>query len=74
MTLDPPRGGLPEARAVRWNPTPEELRELTSRMPNARLTAFDNYNVQTKVTARSAAMARIIDATWVSCLSAGLCR
>ena len=30
MTLDPPHGGLPEARAVRWNPTPEELRELTS--------------------------------------------
>jgi phosphoenolpyruvate carboxykinase (ATP) len=63
MTLDSPRGGLPEARAVRWNPSPEELRELTSRMPNARLTAFDNFNVQTNVTARSAASTFVVTDT-----------
>jgi phosphoenolpyruvate carboxykinase (ATP) len=44
---------LPQARAVRWNPSPDELRELTSRMPNARHTEFDNYNVQTRVVSRS---------------------
>ena len=47
--------GLPAARSIRWNPSPAELRELTSRMPNARHTAFDNYNVQTKVVSRSKA-------------------
>jgi phosphoenolpyruvate carboxykinase (ATP) len=35
------------------NPTQEELRELTARMPNARRTVYDNYNVQTRVDARS---------------------
>ena len=44
---------LPAARNIRWNPSPAELRELTSRMANARHTAFDNYNVQTKVVSRS---------------------
>ena len=33
-----PRVGLPPARSIRWNPSPEELRELTAKMPNARLT------------------------------------
>jgi phosphoenolpyruvate carboxykinase (ATP) len=47
------RAPLPPARSMRWNPSPEELRELTSRMPNARLTEFDNYNVQTEVVSRS---------------------
>ena len=44
---------LPAARNIRWNPSPAELRELTSRMVNARHTSFDNYNVQTKVVSRS---------------------
>src|SRR2546425_4758400 len=44
---------LPRARSVRWNPAAEELRELTARMPNARHTVFDNYNVQTEVVSRS---------------------
>ena len=44
---------LPAARNIRWNPSPAELRELTSKMPDARHTAFDNYNVQTKVVSRS---------------------
>ncbi|MDQ6855742.1 MAG: hypothetical protein M3Z57_01545, partial [Candidatus Dormibacteraeota bacterium] len=54
------RVALPEARSLRWNPSPEELRELTSQMPNARLTEFDNYNVQTKVVSRSKTSTYII--------------
>jgi phosphoenolpyruvate carboxykinase (ATP) len=50
----------PPARSIRWNPSPEELRELTSRMPSARLTEFDNYNVQTKVVSRSKSSTYII--------------
>ncbi len=41
---------LPGARSIRWNPDPDELRGLTSKMVNARRTIFDNYNVQTRVT------------------------
>jgi phosphoenolpyruvate carboxykinase (ATP) len=44
---------LPEARSIRWNPSPQELRDLTSRMPNAKHTEYDNYNVQTRVVSRS---------------------
>ncbi len=51
---------LPEARNIRWNPTPAELRELTSQMPNARHTEFDNYNVQTKVVSRSKASTYVV--------------
>ena len=51
---------LPEARSVRWNPTPQELRELTARMRNARLTSFHNYNVQTRVVSRSKASTYIV--------------
>ncbi len=45
---------LPAARSVRYNPSPTELQELTSRMAQARRTSFGNYNVQTRVTSRSA--------------------
>ena len=48
-----PRTALPKARSIRWNPAPQELRELTAAMPNARHTEFDNYNVQTEVVSRS---------------------
>ena len=51
---------LPAARDVRWNPSPAELRELTSRMPNARHTEFDNYNVQTRVVSRSKASTYVV--------------
>ena len=51
---------LPAARNIRWNPSPAELRELTSRMPNARHTEFDNYNVQTKVVSRSKASTYVV--------------
>jgi len=44
---------LPEAAAVTENPDPEQLKELASRMPNARPTCFGNLNAQTKVVNRS---------------------
>jgi phosphoenolpyruvate carboxykinase (ATP) len=51
---------LPDARSTRWNPGAEELRELTASMPNARRTVFDNYNVETRVVARSKASTYIV--------------
>jgi phosphoenolpyruvate carboxykinase (ATP) len=54
------RVALPPARSIRWNPSAEQLRELTSQMPNARLTEFDNYNVQTEVVSRSKGSTYII--------------
>jgi phosphoenolpyruvate carboxykinase (ATP) len=44
---------LPRARTLRYNPSARELQALTSRMPQARRTSFDNYNVQTRVVSRS---------------------
>src|SRR5918997_3270572 len=46
---------LPDAKSVRLNPSAEELKELTARMPNAKRTRYDNLNVQTQVLARSKA-------------------
>jgi len=40
-------------RGVIDNPTDQQFRSLTAAMPSARLTQFDNYNVETKVVARS---------------------
>jgi phosphoenolpyruvate carboxykinase (ATP) len=51
---------LPKAKSIRWNPAPEELRELTASMPNARPTVHDNYNVETRVVARSKASTYIV--------------
>ncbi|KAA3609524.1 MAG: phosphoenolpyruvate carboxykinase [Planctomycetota bacterium] len=42
-----------QAKSVLLNPSAEELRELIAKMPNARLSEFGNYNVETKVVARS---------------------
>jgi phosphoenolpyruvate carboxykinase (ATP) len=44
---------LPTAKSVIYDPTPAELQALTARMPQARRTAFGNYNVQTRVVSRS---------------------
>src|ERR687895_2871569 len=52
--LGPGGSRLPAAKAGRYNPSPGELQELTSRMPQARRTGFGNYNVQTRATSRSA--------------------
>jgi phosphoenolpyruvate carboxykinase (ATP) len=43
----------PVARKLHANPSQRELRELTAKMATARRTAYDNYNVQTEVLARS---------------------
>jgi phosphoenolpyruvate carboxykinase (ATP) len=42
-----------EPKSVVWNPSPEQFREFTRQMPNARLTAHDNLNVATTVVSRS---------------------
>ncbi len=43
-----------EARTVHDNPSPAELRKFTEEMQQCRITEFDNVNVQTRVTSRSA--------------------
>ncbi|MGB6772354.1 MAG: phosphoenolpyruvate carboxykinase [Candidatus Dormiibacterota bacterium] len=53
----------PIAQHARLNPTQEELRRLTAAMPTARLTAYDNYNVQTEVLSRSTGSTYIITDT-----------
>ncbi len=52
--------GVPHAQELIWNPTAEELRELTGEMPNARKSAFDNWNVQSSVDSRSTASTYIV--------------
>jgi len=44
---------LPQAKRVIENPTPEEVKALTAKMPTARPTKYGNLNVQTEVLARS---------------------
>ena len=51
---------LPIAKGVLENPSPEELLQLTRSMPNAQRTAFGNYNVQTRVDARSAGSTYVV--------------
>ncbi|MHB1575267.1 MAG: phosphoenolpyruvate carboxykinase [Candidatus Dormibacteria bacterium] len=51
---------VPQARTVRRRPSQAELRALTAAMPTARHTAYDNYNVQTQVVARSTESTYII--------------
>lgn len=59
-----PRGRrLPAGRSVRFNPSAEELQQLTSRMPNAHYTEFGNYNVQARVHSRSTASTYIVTDT-----------
>lgn len=41
------------ARSVLFDPSPEALRELTAAQPSARLTEHGNYDITTRVTARS---------------------
>ncbi|MEX2459079.1 MAG: phosphoenolpyruvate carboxykinase [Actinomycetota bacterium] len=49
-----------EGKAVHDNPSPEELRTFTEQMPQCRITEFDNVNVQTRVTSRSAGSTFIV--------------
>jgi len=53
VTIEIRSGYIPQSRRLIDNPTAEELRELTARMPNARRTIYDNYNVHTRVDSRS---------------------
>jgi phosphoenolpyruvate carboxykinase (ATP) len=42
------------------NPSPEELRRFTEEMPGCKVTEFDNVNVQTRATSRSAGSTFIV--------------
>ncbi len=53
MTIEIHSGYIPESRRLIDNPTGEELRALTAKMPNARRTIYDNYNVHARVDSRS---------------------
>ncbi|MDQ4029976.1 MAG: phosphoenolpyruvate carboxykinase [Actinomycetota bacterium] len=44
---------LPDAARVYRSPSPEELKALAAKMPNARETRYGNLNVQTEVVSRS---------------------
>ena len=52
--------GVTEAKRLIRNPSRKEFRDLIAEMPNARLTKYDNYNVQTRVVARSKASTYIV--------------
>jgi phosphoenolpyruvate carboxykinase (ATP) len=53
VTIEIRSGYIPASKRLIDNPTAEELRALTAKMPNARRTLYDNYNVQTRVDSRS---------------------
>ena len=54
------RSYVPAAKALIWNPSAEELLKLTGEMPNARRSAFGNWNVQSAVDSRSKASTYIV--------------
>ena len=49
-----------QARAIHDNPSPDELRRFTEEMPTCRVTEYDNVNVQTRVTSRSAGSTYVV--------------
>jgi phosphoenolpyruvate carboxykinase (ATP) len=49
-----------QAKNVVDNPSPEELRAYTEEMSGCRITEFDNVNVQTRVTSRSAGSTHVV--------------
>ena len=51
---------LPPAKSVAVNPSQDEFREWVEQMPTSVNTEFDNYNVKTQVTARSAGSTFIV--------------
>jgi len=53
VTIEIRSGYIPQSKRLIENPTADQLRELTARMPNARRTMYDNYNVHTRVDSRS---------------------
>lgn len=50
-----------KAASVEFNPTAERLRELTEKMPNCRVTEFDNVAVKARVDSRSTRSTFIVD-------------
>ena len=60
MSMSPTDQLAKAAKSILANPDHETLRTLISKMPNARRTGFDNYNVATRVTARSKASTFIV--------------
>ncbi len=60
MTIEIRSGYIPQARRLFENPSREQLRELTAAMPNAWRTVYDNYNVRTRVDARSSRSTYIV--------------
>ena len=54
MSKPSARAILPvEPKEIIWNPSAEQLRELTEAMPNTRVTRYHNTNTQTRVDSRS---------------------
>lgn len=54
MSKPSARAALPvDPKEIVWNPSPEELRLLTEKMPNTRVTRYDNTNTQSRVDSRS---------------------
>ena len=53
MTIEIRSGYIPASKRLIDQPSAEELRALTAKMPNARRTIYDNYNVHTRVDSRS---------------------
>ncbi|MEK6410469.1 MAG: phosphoenolpyruvate carboxykinase [Acidobacteriota bacterium] len=54
MSKPSARAALPvDPKEIVWNPSAEDLRLLTEKMPNTRVTRYDNTNTQSRVDARS---------------------
>ena len=53
MTIEIRSGYIPGSKRLIENPSREELRALTAKMPNEMRTIYDNYNVHTRVDSRS---------------------
>ena len=60
MTIEIRSGYIPASKRLIENPSAEELRALTAKMPNARRTIYDNYNVHTRVDSRSSKSTYIV--------------
>jgi len=53
VTIEIRSGYIPASKRLIDQPTGQELRALTAKMPNAMRTIYDNYNVHTRVDSRS---------------------
>jgi phosphoenolpyruvate carboxykinase (ATP) len=60
VTIEIRSGYIPQSKRLIENPTAEQLRDLTARMPNAWRTIYDNYNVHTRVDSRSSKSTYIV--------------